>query len=60
MEHIVQFGISIDDKVIADRIKNNAEKTITDKLFEEVKGVLFAGQGNRMKKSRKFIQNDRT
>ncbi|MDE6020306.1 MAG: hypothetical protein K2H01_04800 [Ruminococcus sp.] len=41
MEHIVQFAISIDDKTICQRIELNAEKEITQKLFEEVRRVLF-------------------
>lgn len=41
MEHIVQFGISIDDKRIASSIESNAEREITDKLYKEVEEVIF-------------------
>lgn len=43
MEHIVQFGITIDDEVI----KQNIEKSARDKVVEDVKkeimNVLFVG-----------------
>lgn len=41
MEHIVQFGISIDDEIIANRIEENAEKEITDRLYKRADEVLF-------------------
>ena len=44
MEHIVQFGISIDDKTIADRIEANAQKEITGRLYKEVEEVIFGSR----------------
>ena len=36
MEHIVQFGISIDDNMIAKRIEENAVKQITNSFRNDV------------------------
>lgn len=45
MEHIIQFGVTIDD----DAIKKNIEKNAVDKLVtdikKEVKDELFVGSG---------------
>ncbi|MBO5104094.1 MAG: hypothetical protein J6B74_03410 [Ruminococcus sp.] len=41
MEHIVQFGISIDDKAIADRIEANAQREITNRLYKDVEEAIF-------------------
>lgn len=37
MEHIIQFGVAIDD----DAIKKNIEKQATDKLVEELKNEVM-------------------
>lgn len=41
MEHIVQFGIGIDDEAIVERIHKNAEKNITSELLNDVKKIIF-------------------
>lgn len=41
MEHIVQFGISIDDTLIQKRVAENAEKQIIQQIEEKVSGELF-------------------
>lgn len=41
MEHIVQFAIGIDDEVIAENIRKNAEKTITENLEKRVMKSIF-------------------
>lgn len=40
MEHIVQFGINIDDQTIQKRIEENGYNDIIDKLVEEAKNDL--------------------
>lgn len=40
MEHIVQFGISIDDKTIQKRLEENAYEDIINKLAEDAKNGL--------------------
>jgi hypothetical protein len=42
MEHIVQFGISIDDDTISKRIQENAEKIIIQKIEQDVKKNIFS------------------
>lgn len=42
MEHIVHFGISIDDEAIAERIMVNAEKIIVQKIQQKVERAIFA------------------
>lgn len=41
MEHILQFGISIDDEKIKDSIERTALKQLSDKLVEDVSKVIF-------------------
>ena len=41
MEHILQFGISIDDERIKNSIEQAALKQLTDKLVEDVSKVVF-------------------
>lgn len=36
MEHVVQFGVSIDDEAIQRQILNSAEKTIVGDLKREI------------------------
>lgn len=42
MEHIVHFGISIDDDAITKRIQENAEKIIIQKIEQDVKKNIFS------------------
>ena len=41
MEHVIQFGVSIDDDAIQKRIVENAEKVITEDIKKEVMGKIF-------------------
>ena len=41
MEHILQFGISIDDDQIRKRILDNAEKTIINEMTRDIRKVFF-------------------
>lgn len=41
MEHIVQFAIGIDDDAIVNRIKEHAEKNITNEIKQEVMKLMF-------------------
>ena len=41
MEHIVQFGIGIDDESIRKRIEETAEKQIIETLTKDVKSTIF-------------------
>ena len=45
MEHIVQFGITIDDEVIKENIEKKAREQITAELKAEIKKELFVGTG---------------
>lgn len=38
MEHIVQFGISIDDEAIRKKIESSAYNDVINRLFGDVKG----------------------
>lgn len=40
MEHIVQFGISIDDKIIQKRLEENAYEDVISRLVEDAKNGL--------------------
>ena len=42
MEHIVHFGITIDDDAIAQRINENVEKQVIANITTEIKKVIFA------------------
>ena len=42
MEHIVHFGITIDDDAIAKRINENVEKQVIANITTEIKKVIFA------------------
>lgn len=41
MEHVIQFGIGIDDRAIVQRVEENAEKVIIEDLKKEVKKAIF-------------------
>ena len=41
MEHVVQIGIGIDDESIKRSIVENAEKQIIDRLYCELRDVVF-------------------
>lgn len=41
MEHIVQFGITIDDEYIKKSIEQGAENAITKEMAEQVRNVLI-------------------
>lgn len=41
MEHIVQFGITIDDDAIRRRVEANAEKTIIENIQQSVAEQIF-------------------
>lgn len=41
MEHILQFGITIDDEAIIKAVREKAERVITDSLKTEVEKSLF-------------------
>ena len=45
MEHIVQFGIGIDDEAIRKRVVNTAEKVIIEDLKKQVACILFETKG---------------
>lgn len=46
MEHIVQFGVSIDDEYIRKYVIENAERKLLEKLTEEVKETI-TGENKR-------------
>lgn len=41
MEHIVQFAIGIDDEAIRNRVTENAEKQIIQRIEQSVRNKLF-------------------
>ena len=41
MEHVVQFGISIDDEMIQKRIADNAERAITAEIQKKVESAIL-------------------
>lgn len=41
MEHIVQFGITIDDNAIINTIVQKAEKSILDEIKDAIKKAMF-------------------
>lgn len=41
MEHVVQFGISIDDKMIQDRVLDKAERNITEAIKKDFEKAVF-------------------
>ena len=41
MEHIVQFAIGIDDEAIKKNIAQHAEKTITERLLNDIEKIVF-------------------
>ena len=45
MEHIVQFGITIDDEVIKKNIEESARNQIIKEVKQEIKNQLFEGSG---------------
>lgn len=48
MEHIIQFGVTIDDEVIKQNIENKAREQITEELKKEIRKELFVGTGWNM------------
>jgi len=40
-EHIVQFGVGIDEDVIMERVYKSAEKAIVEDVKKEFKNILF-------------------
>ena len=46
MEHILQFGISIDDDAIRKQIEKSATQTLVTDLKKDVKGKMFNGWGD--------------
>lgn len=53
MEHIVQFGVGIDDEAIKSRIYEVAEKQILETLTHDVKSALFE-KDYRGRKNKEF------
>ena len=45
MEHIIQFGITIDDDVIKKRIEEKATKQVVDSISQSIKDRLFSYSG---------------
>lgn len=45
MEHIIQFGITIDDDAIKKNIEEKARNQIIKEVKEEIKKELFVGNG---------------
>lgn len=43
MEHILQFGISIDDEAIKKRVEESALDKITDEIVKDVRNAMFHG-----------------
>ena len=41
MEHIVQFGIGIDDEIIKKRVEEKAEKEIIQSIKEDIANTMF-------------------
>ena len=41
MEHIVQFGIGIDDEAIKKSVTQHAEKAIIEQLINDVERIIF-------------------
>ncbi len=41
MEHIIQFGIGIDDEAIVKRVQENAEKIIVQSIQQRVEESIF-------------------
>lgn len=44
MEHLIQFGVSIDDNAIIEAVKRNAERAIIDMLKREVENAIFSSR----------------
>lgn len=45
MEHIIQFGVTIDDEVIKEHIEEKAREQIIKEVKAEIKKELFVGTG---------------
>ncbi len=45
MEHIIQFGITIDDDAIKKRVEEKATKQVTDSISQSIKDKLFRYNG---------------
>lgn len=41
MEHILQFGINIDDDTIKKRVMESAEGVIINQIADDIKGLMF-------------------
>lgn len=61
MEHIVQFGIGIDDRAIRERIEARAEEDIMKELTLDIKRIIFQAEYYRKDEFTKnptpFIEN---
>ena len=55
MEHILQFAVNIDDNAIIETIKNSAEKQITNRLYDDIKNIIFENTGYYQRKSEPTI-----
>lgn len=56
MEHIVQFGISIDDAVIKKRIEEQAKTVVINKLKDDMSRKLIDSWGNLTSLSEEIIK----
>ena len=45
MEHIIQFGVTIDDDAIKKRIEESAKKQITDDISKDIKKTIINSYG---------------
>lgn len=57
MLNIFEVGVDIDTKRIADKIEEQAETVVTDKIVDEVKKVIYAKRGYY---SEKYNEGDNT
>ena len=44
MEHIIQFGITIDDEVIKKNIERSAEAKLVEDLKRDIRDIVFGGK----------------
>lgn len=45
MEHIIQFGVTIDDNAIKKRIEESAKKQITEDISKDIKKTIINSYG---------------
>lgn len=48
MEHIIQFGIGIDDEAIIKRVEAKAEDTIMQEIRHDAKAAIFKVAADRL------------